>query len=185
MVDWGETLRATRRRSVLVTVGAIVAGAAAMASCALEGDVFTMLPDGGAPSDTGVPVDSATDAFDATLDTIDTDPWETDLDGAWIHCFPDAPCQLATQQCCVYASLDPFCTPTGTCSPDGAGVSECDRAAQCEAGNLCCDLPAAFTSYGKCLPGPCPGVQRCESNGECADGGHCHFTSIYPTCTGP
>ena len=180
-------MRSGRARSVLVVAASIVAVAAVMASCALEGDVFTVLPDSGTTDSGVVVVDTATDARDSTIDTFDTDPWETDLDGAWIHCFPDAPCHRTTEQCCVWAVLDPYCTEIGNCSPadaDGGGISECDRASQCAPGLLCCDMPAAFATYGQCLPS-CPGVQRCESNGECADGGHCQFTVSYPTCTGP
>jgi hypothetical protein len=180
-------LRSSRARSLLVVAATILAGAAAMASCALEGDVFTLLPDGGSSTDSGVPFDSGSTPRDSTLDTFDADPFETDLDGAWIHCQVDSACHLTTERCCIWAALDPYCTEIGNCGPadaDGAGISECDRASQCDAGNLCCDLIGAWSNYGKCLPS-CPGVQRCESNGECVDGGHCSHTTYYPTCMSP
>ena len=171
------------KRAAVVVIGATIAlVATAVVSCALEGDVFTLLPDAQPAIDTTPAPDSA---LPDTRDTAiaDTDPFETDLDGAWIHCYVDAACHLTTDQCCIWASIDPYCTEVGTC-PEG-GVFECDRASQCEAGLLCCAEPAAFTSYGKCQPS-CPGVQLCQSNGECVDGGHCStMGGVFATCQSP
>lgn len=166
-------------RALLVVGATVAAAAAAIASCALEGDVFTLLPDA-AP-----PIDSST--FDATtddgLDTADTiDDFPADQDAAFVHCFPDA-CDRRTSECCISGRLDPYCIPLGTC-PEG-GTFECDRASQCDAGRICCAQPAAFSTFGRCQTGPCTDFQYCQSTSECPSGQRCIVYGMWARCAAP
>jgi len=166
-------------RGVVAIVGGSVAVlAASIASCAVEGDVFTLLPDADVSPRDSASFDSALPDLGVDTAPVDVDLFDGGLDGAWIHCLPDA-CHVTSDECCIYGSLDPFCTPAGTCG-DGGKV-ECDRASMCDAGQLCCAHMAAFSFFGKCDPS-CAGAQLCESNHECVDGGHCAEGGVFAVC---
>jgi hypothetical protein len=93
-------------------------------------------------------------------------------------------CTVSSQEgCCASGSGAGSCDPdngTTTCNGTGQWFFECDEAADCNAGEVCCLVGTTFSCATSCAGGLA--AQSCRLSSECGEdgGGAC----IVQTCNG-
>jgi hypothetical protein len=162
------------------------ADAGAEAGAAPDG--FTVTQD--ATQDTAV--DTGPDGGpDVTLDAVSVVP----IDGACAFAGPDPGalacgaevCDTSRQYCCAAASE----AGVSRCNDDSVSAcsglfQQCDEAADCPAGGVCCTVPgqAVRLSYTTVCASRCllPSYQVCRTDAECRNGQGCMARDCLGTC---